>query len=187
MKTVLIDASSSILLFKAGLYDGLVLYYHVVMAPSVYGEITVPGYPGDRYFMACRQKGLIHIVSVPVYQDPPGLSFPAMGPGEADTISLYSLYPHGFVIMDDGKGARFCKNRKIPYINALLVPKIFNFTGRISKQESLDAMGRICQWGRYSDVVISVAQTLTRDDLAYFIDEIDHDTPSFSREQCMEK
>lgn len=188
MKTVLIDASSAILLFKAGLFDKLTTNYHVLMAPSVFDEITVSGYPGDQYFTSKHQMGMFRISPCPQSLNTTLDTLSSLGKGEADTLRLYSVYPHAFVIIDDGKGARFCRNQKIPYINALLVPKILYFAGCITGQESREAMDSLYRLGRYSPRILAFAQICSRHGLAYFQIERDHDTSQhIPGRQCMEK
>lgn len=167
IKTAVIDASSSILLYKAGLFQALVKHYHVLMPPSVYAEITVPDYPGAGTFESCRDRALIRIVSPPPDRGrDPLLS--AMGRGEADSIRLFTVLPQGFVIMDDGKGARFCRDHGIPYINALLVPKILFFSGQLPQPEYRRATETLSRLGRYSAFILTFARTCTFEDVARF-------------------
>lgn len=174
MKTVLIDASSSILLFKSGLFDQLITHYDVIMAQSVFDEITVQGYPGELYFRSLCEKQMIRIPPDPatLNQDLPS----SMGMGEADTLRLLSVYPHAFVIIDDGKGARYCRVRKIPYINALLVPKIIYFSGHMSEHGCRKSMDTLISLGRYSPDILDFAQTCPCQELAFFQIESAHDT-----------
>lgn len=167
MKTAVIDASSSILLYKAGLFQALVNHYHVLMPPSVYAEITVADYPGAEIFESCRDRALIRIVTPPPEENR-GPFLPAMGRGEADAIRLFPALPQGFVIMDDGKGARYCRDHEIPYINALLVPKILFFSGQLPRPEYRLATETLSRLGRYSALVLTFARTCTFEDMACF-------------------
>jgi hypothetical protein len=167
MKTAVIDASSSILLHKAGLFQALVNHYHVLMPPSVYAEITVADYPGDGAFKHCRDRALMRIDSPP-HDGNRGPFLPAMGRGEADTLRLFTVFPQSFVIMDDGKGARYCRDHEIPYINALLVPKILFFSGQLPRSEYRLAMETLSRLDRYSGFVLNFARTCTFEDMACF-------------------
>lgn len=173
MKTVLMDASSSILLYKAGLIETMLAHYHGIMPPSVYDEITVQGYPGEPVFVSLHARGLIRIEAA-LDSDP--LIPDSMGPGETDTIALFRSYPHAFVLIDDGKGARWCRQQNIPYINALLVPKLLYHSGWLDKSDHLRAMARLTDLGRYSPGILAYARTATPETLTIFLCEANHDT-----------
>ena len=101
----------------------------------------------------------------------------SLDPGERQTLMLYfqNVCPDKplFIIMDDAKGARFCFSQKVPFINALLVPKILWFAGLLNKDDYLDKTARVIEKGRYSRTVIEKAKALSSSDLALFIpDEI---------------
>jgi len=55
MKTGILDASSAILLFKAGLYQILVDSYQIIIADSVDAELVKEGYAGAD---VCPQSNL---------------------------------------------------------------------------------------------------------------------------------
>lgn len=176
MKTALMDASSSILLYKAGMLDGVAENYTVIMPRSVFDEITVPGYPGDRVFTSLCSKGMIHVVENHTSTPPAPQS---MGRGEHDTISLYSGYPQAFIIIDDGKGARYCRHQNIPYINALLVPKILFYSGRLDEKGYCKATNRLIRLGRYSAWIVDYAKDCTPDKLTFFLCEATHDSDAY--------
>jgi hypothetical protein len=72
-------------------------------------------------------------------------------------------------MIDDAKGARFCLRRKVPFINALLVPKVFWFAGLLTKKDYIDKTAFVIEKGRYSKTVIEKATALSSSDLAMFI------------------
>lgn len=174
MKTVLIDASSAILLFKTGGLDLLIQHYHTVVAPEVCREITVPGYPGADYFKRLFEKQRIEVpISEPYAKGLPGGD--GLGRGEHNTLIFHILYPDAFIIMDDKKGSAYCRKNNIPYINALLVPKILYFSGIIPEVLYLQLSGRISTTGRYSQTVLVTARALTKKDLTFFLCDKHHD------------
>lgn len=122
MHTVLIDASSAILLFKGGLFEAVAEAYRLTAAGPVGDELTGGGYPGERATLA------------------------AMAAGRGD-----------FVIIDDGAGARFCRRHAIPYINALLCPRILKLAGRLSAPAAAAHMDRIRRQGRYAPAIVAFA------------------------------
>ena len=172
MHTVYIDASSAILLYKAGLFIPCTRYFSMIMEEEVYKEVRVPDHPGADFFLSMIQKKCVKVCRVD-----PGrrkITLPEnLDPGERQTLMLYfqNVHPDGplFIIMDDAKGAKFCMTRKVPFINALLVPKILWFAGRLDKTIYLEKTDAIIQTGRYSRAVIEKAKGLSRTDLDMFI------------------
>ncbi|MBN2159942.1 MAG: hypothetical protein JW807_11150 [Spirochaetes bacterium] len=89
--------------------------------------------------------------------------------GERDTIRLFRAGIGEIIILDDWKGASYCKNNAIPYINALLVPRILLLAGIISKSESEESMSRIVENGWYSQWVIDYARFCPDEKLLPFL------------------
>ncbi len=56
MKTVLIDSSSAILLFKSGLFDHLIHRFEVILSNSVYKELTSSAHAGSNEFKTYIQN-----------------------------------------------------------------------------------------------------------------------------------
>lgn len=50
MKTVIIDSSSAILLYKCGMIQSLLKCFSVIISGAVYSELTLPGYDGSDFF-----------------------------------------------------------------------------------------------------------------------------------------
>ncbi|MEW6670820.1 MAG: hypothetical protein AB1427_03905 [Thermodesulfobacteriota bacterium] len=172
MKRIVIDASSAILLFKAGLFDDLTGTYQVVLAQSVYEEVSRPGYPGaksfgryyiDRRFEVCRVKRSTKIS--PHRTE----TLSALGDGEKDTIRLFLSGEGSFVVIDDGRGAGFCREHRIPYINSLLVARILLLTGNISEAVFQDKFDMLIRLGRYSRKIIDYALTCPAKEMAIFM------------------
>ncbi|MCG8639482.1 MAG: hypothetical protein MI862_07085 [Desulfobacterales bacterium] len=173
MSPVFADSSSIILLHKAGLFDRTVARLFLVFSPSVYRELTRPGYPGADLFMQAVGTGRIQIFSPakPVTPLPePGLNL--LDKGEKETLSLFLEYRSGFILTDDGQAARFCKKNGLPFINALLIPKLFQYAGYGSRIQVDQQMKTISSLGRYSDRVKKIARALGPDDLSRFIKEV---------------
>ncbi|MEH0022201.1 MAG: hypothetical protein V6Z89_21285 [Desulfobacter sp.] len=172
MALVFIDASSAILLYKADLFTQCAREFSMFMAPAVFREVTPQGYPGTEDFHGARDRGLIRI-----RQPEPDHGFSAhpefdrLGAGESETIGLFDRYAcarePSFIIIDDGKGAKFCRTHDIPYINALLVPKIFWYSGRMTTDAFKKNTTRLLGLGRYSKQIIQQAGELTRTDLSH--------------------
>ncbi len=173
MHTVYIDASSAILLYKAGLFISCTRCFYMVMENEVYKEVRVPDHPGADFFLSMVQKKSVKVCQLdPGHRDQ--ITLPEnLDPGERKTLVLYfqNVRPNNpsFIIVDDAKCAKLCMSRKVPFINALLVPKILWFAGRLDKTVYLEKTDSIIQTGRYSKTVIEKAKGLSRTDLDMFI------------------
>jgi hypothetical protein len=173
MQTVYIDASSAILLYKTGLFVLCSQYFSIIMETDAYKEVRVPDYPGAQFFLSMVQKNRVQVCS----SNPNCLgdiSLPKnLDLGERQTLALYFQNAGGwdqrFIIIDDAKAAKFCLRRKVPFINALLVPKILWFAGILNKNDYIDKTALVIEEGRYSRTVIEKAKALSSSDLALFI------------------
>jgi len=171
-KNALIDASSAILLFKSDLFERLLTSYHVIMAESVYNEVTRAGYPGAAVFKAgCadRRYRVVRPQNDPKAAQAQRNSRVTLGRGETETIRLYLEGRGQFVIIDDGKGAGICKKQKIPYINALLFPRILYLCRSISEGDHRAKIEEIARLGRYSRRVYDYAASCPRHKLSRFL------------------
>ncbi|MBP7734963.1 MAG: hypothetical protein KA369_03230 [Spirochaetes bacterium] len=170
-KTVLIDSSSAIIIFKAGIIEHVIDFYSVAIATSVYHELTREGYAGADEFRTYCNESKIWVLSdareirniTEKHEAMEGL-----GAGEKDTILLYQKGFGEFIIIDDGRGAQYCKKNGIPYINALLVPRLFFKVGWIDLEEKNRFMDGIIEHGRYASWVIEYARSCDDKELAYF-------------------
>lgn len=94
-----------------------------------------------------------------------------MDAGERDTLCLFLDRKQGFILTDDGRAAAWCRDHDLPFINALLVPKILGFAGWIPLEDGMDRMELLCRMGRYSQKIKDLAFSFTQQDLALFIPE----------------
>jgi hypothetical protein len=167
----LIDASSAILLFKAGLIQTCCEAYHLLMTRSVFDEVSVPEQPGAGAFhaLAGRQPG------VTVLGDPSGIlptdsaDLQRLHQGERDTLQHYLNGTARFVIIDDGKGVQACRRYGIPHVNALLCPRLLYFCGRMKDPHARLLSNRLASLGRYSTAVLKWADTCDQSDLSFFL------------------
>ncbi len=182
MPRVFTDASSVILLYKAELFIHAVQAFSMVVSQAVFREITIPGYPGAGVFKEVKKQKGFNIENLSEEAMDPVLSadkhFARMDRGEKETIALFYLHQKksadNFVLMDDGQGAKFCRKHKIPYINALLVPKLFWYSGLMDQNTADKKTNQLIDLGRYSKKIIHIAQHLTEKERAQFIPEKTH-------------
>lgn len=158
-KAALTDSSSAIILFKAGLFNQFAEHYRIIMSGSVFSELTCGNHAGAVDFTAWCKCGKIQITNTkPCNSTGLDQSLQNLGAGERDTILLFYCGSGALVVIDDGKGAVFCRDNDIPYINALLVPRILYIAGRVSEDERERFLNAITGLGRYSQSVIDYAR-----------------------------
>lgn len=162
-KRAVVDASSAIILFKADLFLRLTRTYHVMMTDSVLSEVTRRGYPGAEFFKNVGRCPAVTIVScngeiAQRFTTDPRLHL--LDLGERDTIGCLICQQADFIIIDDGRGNKFCRNNDLPFINALLFPKILLLTGRLFTAAYEEKTALIMQNGRYSQKIIESAGSM---------------------------
>jgi len=173
-KQTVVDTSSIIILFKTGLFNLLIDEYHLIITNSVYDELTIDHHTGSKEFKDYCDSGKI---KVHLLTDEESKScnlknvHPSLDKGEQDTICLFQNGIGDFIIIDDGKGAKFCRDQKIPYINALLFPRILYFGGKCSKSQFNRLIEKIIGIGRYSQEIIDFALNCHKDHLEFFMNE----------------
>lgn len=173
MHIAYIDASSAILLYKTELFVLCSQHFSLIMETHVYKEVRVPNHPGEKFFESMVQKQRLQVCRF----DPDRLteiSLPeTLDLGERQTLGLYFLNKnsdrYSFIIIDDAKAAKFCFRHKVPFINALLVPKVLWFAGILDENDYIDRTAGIIETGRYSRTIIEKAKALSPSDLALFI------------------
>lgn len=165
MRKIIADSSSMILLYKCGALDFMLNNSCCIIPESVRLELLATGRSGAEFFSSCISDGLFTVVNE-VFANTLEIK---MGAGERDVISLFKSGIGEYVIIDDGKGAAYCRNTGIPYINALLAVKLLFFTGIISGEET----GKMFSWlkenGRYSEAVIQWAEGADAEILSRFL------------------
>lgn len=168
-KHVLIDTSSAILLFKSGWMVPLMKHYRVTTGPVAFREMTVRDYPGAQAFTRWQQENqlALHPRCPPDQRNETDLR--RLDPGERECISLYYSGAGTFIIIDDGPGAAICRREAIPYVNALLIPRLLS-TGAATGGSGLEtAILQIYANGRYAPWVLDYALTCPPEDLAFFL------------------
>lgn len=171
MTCIYTDASSAILLYKVALFNLVAELFDLVVSPAVLYEMTQPGYPGSKTFaLDCRegrfrvQSGLFDDTAIPAY----------LHTGESQTIGLYLSNRDGFILIDDGKAAQWCDAHDLPFINALLVPKLLLYSGYLTARVCSQRMNALCSIGRYAKPIRDWAFDCTLKDLLSFIPEETH-------------
>ena len=159
------DSSSAILLCRCGGIRALLENSCCIVPPSVRDELTVKGHEGSEFFDLCFEKGLIRVLDAG-NEFNPGIS---LHKGERDVISLFAAGRGDYIIIDDGRGAAYCRDNMIPYINALLAVRLLNTCGIKDKDETALLHNRLKEYGRYSAAVIEWAEMSGADDLKFFL------------------
>ena len=170
-KTVLIDASSAILLHKANLLEEVAALYRLITVLSVYDELTAKPYSGAARIQEMQRRGKIRVLTLPSREGdfPRPQQLAKLDQGEKDTIRLFLTGQGDFIITDDGAAARYCTAVQIPFINALLIPIIARFHDRLPTEQWLTHFNRVKFRGRYAQWVIDYARNCTQNDLLDFM------------------
>lgn len=166
MHRVLLDSSSAILLAKAGMLKQVMASFIVLLPQSVVAELTRQNLPAAECIDAYQHDSPQNILHEP---PPHSAQLARMGAGERDCILFYKQDLARFLITDDGKAARYCKKHTIPFINALLLPKVLFFHGALSKPEENQFSTSLLAEGRYSSFVQKVAHTADKQSLQFFL------------------
>ena len=122
------------------------------MAESVNEELTHDGYPGAKEFADCLAEKKCSLAPGDQTAEIHGTllkGVAGLDRGELDTIRLYKKGYGDFVITDDGRGAGYCKRHKIPFINALLFPRVLR--GQFSYAHPRYWRGISCRFLPHSD------------------------------------
>ncbi len=172
MKNILIDTSSAILLYKVDLFSMIMEHYRVITAEAVFEELTQNDYPDAEFFQKSlfMQRQTIqynhngNLLNQHLYHD-----LISLGKGERETIYLYQEGNAEFVVIDDYKGARYCKDHSIPYTNALLIPRVLWMAKKLDSSAYHEKTDYLLQQGRYSKHIIDYALHCTQQDLQYFL------------------
>jgi predicted nucleic acid-binding protein len=168
VKTVLVDASSAILLHKAEVLIHIQTVFRLCMTTSVYEELTHQERPGARAVVRAHRDQQITVLTPCGTTDPRHLPS-NLHRGERDTLQCYLDGAADFIIIDDGRGAGYCRREAIPYINALLCPRLLVAAGRMTSAAARFAMARIADLGRYSEWVKHHAVTCSDSALTTFL------------------
>jgi hypothetical protein len=172
VKQAVIDASSAILLAKTGIFFKIADGFDLCMAHHVYYELTHKRRPFAGLFAKCLEQGRVKKIVLPspllsAFKEDARLA--GLDRGERETIQVYFGGKNDFIIIDDRKGAAYCRDRKIPYINALLCPKILFFMGYINEKACRRFFAHLRKIGRYAPWVLKKAEVLTKEDLVDFL------------------
>jgi len=167
MKSVIIDSSSAILLYRSNVIPAFLKYCTPVIPKAVYAELAVPGHEGADLFADLCNAGAIkiHNTSTGNTEKLTG----SLHAGEREVIALFREGKGEFIIIDDGRGSAFCRNNNIPYINALLAVKIIFLKQLITESEYVTAWRWLLANGRYSEKVTTWADNADEQSLAFFM------------------
>ena len=171
-KRAVVDASSAIILFKAGLFLTLIQNYQILMTESVYSEVTCRGYPGAEDFKKIGRDRLMVVIAC--QEKLPARfandhSLLILDRGERETIACFIGQQADFIIMDDGRGTRYCRDNNLPFINALLFPKILFLKGQLTTATYEEKMTTILMNGRYSKRIVEYAERMGLNELKWFL------------------
>lgn len=161
LRRVIADSSSIILLQKVDLLGIFLHHYQVVVPDHVYDELTCKHKKGS--------SELQHLLSANIVKTSDNIVVRGMGRGESSVIRLYFDGVGDFVLIDDKKGANYCKAYGIPFVNSLLVSRILRLAGVISENTRRAAAQQLIENGYYSAGIIRKAAAIRDIDLQQFL------------------
>lgn len=167
-KAVLIDTSSAILLFKSNWMARLMDHYRVGAGPKVFEEMTVSGHPGAGEFARWQMEKRLVLHTPNGSAAETGGDLKRLGAGERECIALYYAGAAEFIIIDDGPAASLCRRESIPYVNALLIPRLLEPRPAFCDSGTATAIQAIYASGRYAPWVLEYALTCPPEDLIFF-------------------
>lgn len=161
LRKVIADSSSIILLQKVDLFEVFCGQYSLVITGEVFTELTSAGKKGSVY--------LREVLRDRVRQPLPGSIVNSMGQGEGSSIALFLEGGGDFVLLDDKKGANYCRDKTIPFINSLLVPRLLYIGGAIDAATYDRTTRLLIERGYYSLKIINRAQNISKNELLQFL------------------
>ena len=170
MRKVLLDSSSAILLEKTGLLHLFLSAYQVILTQAVYDELTRNNYPSAQLFVQIHLESLFAIASLEKTADQYETeALLSLNWGERETILQFLSGAGDFIMVDDGKAAKYCDKHDLPFVNALLLPRLLHGRGLISGAEKTEKVAEIIKVGRYSEKIIKLARGLPHEALEPFL------------------
>jgi len=147
-----LDASTAILLHKAGLLDVACRAYRMVTTPVVRREIARGGGEGEEILRLMDRRGVET----------------AGGEGEIPgEESLFMLFQAGrieAVFADDGDFLALCRRKNVPHYSSVMVPWLLYRNGFLTGEEALRATARVAGTGRFSGWVLGFVESLWREE-----------------------
>jgi len=144
--------------------------YSILMADSVFDEITRKKLPGSDEYRKLLQEIRLQVFPVTISPRPMAdTALQQLDKGERETILLFKDGYGDFVVTDDGAAARFCRNNEIPFVNSLLLLRLLSLSGRIDLSSFEAGFQSLLALGRYSEIVKEYAQNCPDSELYFFI------------------
>jgi len=157
------DASSLILLCKAGVLAPLVQIRSVLVPRAVYDEVCggtqLQRFEDARRISELFDSGILttvevnHMVRLPLSLDV----------GESEAVSLYYQEHANAMLTDDGRAIRVCRLLGIPFLPSPKVVVELHRLGVVSLDDGRVALERLSLHGRYgADIIGAAMATLIR-------------------------
>lgn len=161
LQTIIGDSSSLIYLSKVSLLRPYAQVVRLIISPQVYEECMRRPWSNDaRQIQDLVQEKRLAICPVPEADQ---VVLPHLGAGEKSTIELYYLLKADAVMIDDRKGIKLCKRRRIPFLCAILVPALLQRSHLLSSPDEVDRLiEKICQIGRYEGWIVQYAKEIAK-------------------------
>ncbi len=168
-KQVLLDSSSAILLEKTDMLERFLDTYAVILTEAVFEELTNNSYPSARLFQQKHSRSHFEVIPLPQsaskFETDELIS---LNWGERETILQFLSGIGDFIMIDDGKAAKYCTRQQLPFINALLLPIILHACGVLPMEVREKKVEEIVGIGRYSEKIVDMALGFSSKELEMF-------------------
>jgi predicted nucleic acid-binding protein len=170
-KSILLDASSAILLAKAGFHEMVAASYTILMSESVFDEITRKRLFGSDEYERLQQEKRLEVLPVlnPTSWSVADASLQRLDRGERDLLILFREGRGDFVVTDDGSAARFCLSSRVPFVNSLLMLRLLQHSGMIRASSYETGFQSLLALGRYSEKIREYARSCPDSELRFFL------------------
>jgi len=163
---VLSDTSSLVYLAKTGLLETLVAYYNLFIPSIVLTELSIER--DDQFPETKKIKKLVdesRLQIVPVGTNYNSLQFSEaqlkrLHKGERSVLLIYPTLIPCFILIDDLKLIRICREHTIPFTSAVIIPIMLLAYQKISYLEAAFYVREITRVGFFSEKMITIVQNL---------------------------
>lgn len=159
-RCIIADSSSIILLQKSALLENVMRGYRMAVALQVYHELVGGGKKGSEEL----RRLLCKHIEVPVKEP----FIHGMGLGECAVITLFYEGIGDFVVIDDKKGAQYCRQHAIPFVNSLLLCRVMYLAGSVKEETYRKTTKALMERGYYSDRIVATAASMSEEELQRF-------------------
>ncbi len=159
--TIAADASSLLYLLRLDVLSAYCNHKNMLVPRTVFDELTVPGKRGAEIFLQLTKDSVLAVADTNGSHAVGGTS-KKLSEADRSVIQLYQTgRPHA-VLTDDGALCRYCRRRRIPYINTPMALFSLAYNKCIQRAVYYKLLEKSYQEGRYAPFVKRYMNALNR-------------------------